>query len=520
MEGCLKNSDVVIVGGGHNGLVAACYLADAGKSVTILERLDHTGGAAVSQKIFDGVDVRISKYSYLVSLLPRKIINDLDLEIELLPRIVSSYSPTLSSGVSNGLLVQRPLDEQTRDSFEAITGSQADFHAWAEFYEKLEAAASAISPTLLEPLISHQQMRELVTKASGEDIWQALAEAPIGHTLKERFADDLVRGVVATDALIGTFADLESDDLLANRCFLYHVIGNGTGEWLVPAGGMGAVTDALREAARRRGVKIHTGVEVEAVHSDGQTVEVSHDGKTSNYRWALLNQGQVDEFLQRPQSSRPGSQMKVNMVLSRLPKLKSGLPSEVAFAGTFHVGESYAQLQRAFEQACAEQTPDHPPFEIYCHTLTDRSIVGPSAPAELETMTLFGLHTPITLFQNNDATKNTLTNAYLDALDELCEGTFRECLALDAHGRPCIAAESPVDLADDLRLPNGNIFHGDLDWPWVTEADSEVYQLGQWGCETKYENVFVCGSRAKRGGAVSGIGGHNAAYALLTKAND
>ncbi len=516
MEGCLNESEVVIVGGGHNGLVAACYLADAGLSVTVFERLDQTGGAAVSRKIFSGVDVRLSKYAYLVSLLPRKVISDLGLKIELISRSVSSYSPTTIDGRRGGLLVERPIGQQTRKSFEQATGEKGLIDEWVDFYQNIEAAAGAIAPTLLEPLIGANEMRSKVTSASNEHTWQTLAETPIGITLRERFPSDLVAGVVATDALIGTFADLESPELLANRCFLYHVIGNGTGEWLVPAGGMGTVTDALREAALSRGVKIETGVEVEDVRSDGQSVEVIHSGQTSNFRWALLNQGQVDDFLKTPRASQPGAQMKVNMVLTRLPELTSGLPPEVAFAGTFHVNESYSQLQKAFQQAQAGEIPKVAPFEIYCHTLTDRSIVGASTPPGLQTLTLFGLHTPIGLFDNNDETKAALANSYLDALDDLCVGSFRECLATDENGEVCVSTESPVDLARDLRLPEGNIFHGDLDWPWVADSHTEGYQPGQWGSETKYPNVFICGSRSKRGGAVSGIGGHNAAYALLT----
>ena len=115
--------DVVIVGGGHNGLTAAAYLAGAGLSVAVLERLDHTGGAAVSAQAFPGFPTRLSRYSYLVSLLPESIISDLDLDLRLESRSTASYTPVLRGGVAGGLLVERPEGAATRDSFRALTGS-------------------------------------------------------------------------------------------------------------------------------------------------------------------------------------------------------------------------------------------------------------------------------------------------------------------------------------------------------------------------------------------------------------
>src|SRR4051812_37870877 len=111
--------DVVIVGGGHNGLVAAAYLARAGQSVLVLERADHVGGAAVSERVFAGVDARLSRYSYLVALMPDKLVSDLGLPLELRSRAVSSYTPVRDTG----LLVERPEGPATRASFASLTGS-------------------------------------------------------------------------------------------------------------------------------------------------------------------------------------------------------------------------------------------------------------------------------------------------------------------------------------------------------------------------------------------------------------
>ena len=259
--------DVVIVGGGHNGLTAAAYLAGAGMSVLLLERLDHTGGAAVSTEAFPGLGARLSRYSYLVSLLPEKIIRDLDLPVELRSRRTASYSPTVRDGRHLGLFVEHEEGAVTRESFRALTGGDEEYAAWRDFYAEVGQLAEAVAPTLTQPLPTGRSLKAQVDAT----LWEAIVERPLGEVIEERFSDDLVRGIVATDALIGTFADLNDSSLIQNRCFLYHLIGNGTGEWRVPVGGMGAVTSAMLRRATERGAEIVTGAGVSSIRaSDGR----------------------------------------------------------------------------------------------------------------------------------------------------------------------------------------------------------------------------------------------------------
>ncbi|MGW0583404.1 phytoene desaturase family protein, partial [Streptomyces sp. NPDC002920] len=264
--------DAVVVGGGHNGLVAAAYLARAGRSVLVLERLDHTGGAAVSTRPFTGVDARLSRYSYLVSLLPQKIVRDLGLRFRVQGRTISSYTPVERDGGPTGLLVGGG-EERTRAAFARLTGGEREYAAWQRFYAMTGRVAQRVFPTLTEPLPTRDELR---LRIDDEEAWRTLFEEPIGVAVEERFTDDLVRGVVLTDALIGTFADAHDPSLKQNRCFLYHVIGGGTGAWDVPVGGMGALTDALAAAARDAGAVIATGHEAVHIATDGRGAEVTY----------------------------------------------------------------------------------------------------------------------------------------------------------------------------------------------------------------------------------------------------
>jgi phytoene dehydrogenase-like protein len=515
-----RRYDVVVVGGGHNALVAAAYLGRAGRSVLILERDDHLGGAAVSARAFPGVPARLSRFSYLVSLLPSKIVDDLGLRVSLASRAVSSYTPASRAGRPVGLLVEREPGAATAESFRALTGSDTEFGRWTDWYGRLGAMARIVAPTLLEPLPYKEELRAKVVAATGgELLWRQVFERPIGEAITETFADDLVRGVAATDAVIGTHTSLSAPDLLANRCFLYHLIGDGTGEWKVPVGGMGAVTAELVRVALAAGVTVHTGAEVTSVEVDGRSGEVGYrtaDGEETVAANQVLS-GVAPYTLAAlrglPAGAKPaGCQLKINLLLTRLPALRTGVDPRTAFAGTFHLDESYSDLENAYWDSASGVVPRFPPGETYCHTLTDPSILEDALVARgWHTMTLFGLHLPGDLFAaDNEAVRADLVERYLDGLDRHLAEPVRDCLARDADGRPCVEARTPLDLEAELGMPGGHIFHGDLAWPFAEEAP------GGWGVETDAPNLFVCGAGARRGGGVSGIGGHNAAMAALS----
>jgi len=165
----MTGSDVVIVGGGHNGLVAAAYLARAGRRVQVLERLDHVGGAAVSAHAFDGVDARLSRYSYLVSLLPRRIVDELGVRVRVMRRRYSSYTPDPTTAGRTGLLIG------PQSTFGAI-GASADEAEFAEFYRRCRTVTSRLWPTLTQPLRTRAAVRTAMRQLLHLDVGQFVAD--------------------------------------------------------------------------------------------------------------------------------------------------------------------------------------------------------------------------------------------------------------------------------------------------------------------------------------------------------
>lgn len=519
MDSTLRPSryDVAIVGGGHNALVAAAYLARAGKSVVVLERLDHVGGAAVSERPWAGVDARLSRYSYLVSLLPRTIVDDLGLRIDLTRRRYSSYTPD-PGDPSRGILIDTKDAGATAASFLRTTGDAQEAARFAEFSGRIGPLARVLFPTTTQPLRRASEVRA----ALGDDaLWDDVVERPLGETLRASLRTDIARGIALTDGLIGTFSSSDDESLRQNRCFLYHVIGGGTGDWDVPVGGMGRVTAELERAAREAGAELRTNAEVTAVHPDG---EIEVDGGLVQARLILSGVGAavLERLLAQPgpdAESPEGAQLKVNMLLKRLPRLRDAeVAPEAAFAGTFHINETLTQLDDAYTTAQGGGIPHPLPAEIYCHSLTDPTILGPELRASgAQTLTLFGLQVPHRLVADRspDAARAALLAAAEASLDSVLAEPIADCLYEAPDGSACIEARTTADLEESLGMVGGDIFHGSLSWPWADDDERLDSPAERWGVATGHERILMCGSSSRRGGAVSGLGGHSAAMAAL-----
>ncbi|GAA2226732.1 NAD(P)/FAD-dependent oxidoreductase [Herbiconiux moechotypicola] len=523
----VENFDAVIVGGGHNGLVAAAYLASAGLSVLLLERSGELGGAAVSSYAFEGMDARLSRYSYLVSLLPPRIIDDLGLDLTLKRRRYSSYTPVPHG--TGGLLIDNDDSAATRASFASID-AEADHAAYQRLAADLSRIATVLWPTLAEPLPTRAEARRML----GDDaLWEEFFERPLGESIRRRFTHDLVRGVVATDALIGTFASVDDDSLAQNICFLYHVIGQGTGDWDVPEGGMGAVSGELERAARLAGARLRTNCEVVRVTPEGEVVylDPSTGAEVTVTATRILSNVAptvLDALLGETGGTAPGepapegAQVKVNLLLSRLPVLRDpAVAPEAAFGGTFHINERLSDLERAHAEAAAGAPPAVVPAEIYCHSLTDPSILSSELQrAGAHTLTVFALHVPHRLLLAGATDREQLQSAVLESLDSVLGEPIEPLLLTDSRGRPCIETKTTADLEEALALPGGNIFHGALGWPFAEDGEQLDSAAERWGVATRHPRILLCGSGSRRGGAVSGLGGHSAAMAVLEERLD
>jgi len=503
----MREWDVVVAGGGHNGLVAAAYLGRAGLSVLVLERLGRLGGATCSAQVFPGIEARLSRYSYLISLLPGKIVADLGLQLDLRRRSIAACAPY----DGEALVLSNVDPERSRESLRRLAGREGVRQL--EAFEALARAyGEAIVPSLVEPLRSRADWRATLP---GE-LWERFVERPLGEALEELIDDDLLRGIILTDGKTGVSTEAHDPRLLQNRIFTYH----GTGEWSVPVGGMGALVGELARVAGEAGVVTLTDASVQRIEpGDGRhRVEVSlRDHPLElDARYVLVNAGPqaLAGMLgrpHRPAAEDEGAVMKANMLLRQLPRLKAGIDPREAFAGTFRINERYTEMQQAHRDVVAGEIPDRPPAEVYCHTLTDPSILSPALRAAgCHTLTLFGYDIPYSLVSGPDFA-DRVWQRYLAGLDELLDEPFADCLARDIDGNPCLEVKTAADLEADLGLDRGNIFHKAMTWFFADDDE----QSGTWGVDTDVPRIYRAGSSAARGGAVSGVAGHNAARRVL-----
>ncbi len=516
--------DVVIVGSGHNGLVAAAYLARAGLAVLVLERNDYIGVATTSQRVFPHFDARLSRYSYLVSLFPEAIARDLGLNVEMRRRQLGSFTPYEQKGRQNGLLISNVCEETTRASLRELAGNDREYQRWQRFQSLVQTAANHVWPTMLAPLPSRQTLRQpFESHPDSREAWRMLFEEPIGLGIERHVENDVLRGVLLTDAKIGLLTHAHDPTLLQNRCFLYHTIGNQTGEWRVPVGGMGRLASELERCGRSAGVEFITHANATAIHSSSQETSVEftclEQSRMVDARYVLCNGShrEMERLMRQPHmpgAGDEGSVFKINMLCRRLPRLRAGnIRPEQGFSGTFHVDEGYDAMEASYNQACEGNIPDRIPCEIYCHTLTDGSILSEELAAQgFHTLTLFALDVPWRLFRSkHEEVKSLIEKRCLTVLNSWLAEPIEHCLARNPDGSLCIESKSPVDIERELGHPMGNIFHRPLQWPFAETAG----ETGLRGVETEWPRLLLCGSAARRGGAVSGIPGFQAAMKVL-----
>src|SRR5204863_1439492 len=239
----------------------------------------------------------------------------------------------------------------------------------------------------------------------------------------------------------------------------------------------GIVARELERAARAAGAEFLTNVDLRALDVNGKnrTVEFEAAGKQHavEARFLLVNfgcnvLGKYTSRLYQPDRTDEGSVFKINMLLRRLPRLKAKkYPTTEEFCGTFHSDEGYEQMNASYDRASGGRLPEKTPCELYCHTLTDDSILVPGLREQgFHTMTLFGLDAPWSLFaRDNENMRREAEKRFLGSVNQWLEEPIEDCLAAARDGRPCIESKSPVDIEDALGMYRGNIFHNAPTFP-------------------------------------------------------
>jgi phytoene dehydrogenase-like protein len=519
--------DVVIVGGGHNGLTCACYLAKAGHTVGVFERRSILGGAAVTEEFHPGF--RNSTASYTVSLLNAKVSRDLRLAehgLKVLERPMQNFLP-LPDGRS---LTAGPDTARTIASVSSF--SMRDAERLPAYYNMLDAAVELLRSQLLEtPPADPRRLRDLwgalqmgrrfrkLEARVQRDIHELFTRSA-GDLLDHWFESDAVKALFGFDAVVGSYASPYTPG--SAYVLLHHVFGEVNGKpgvWGHAVGGMGAITQAMAAEARRLGVVLETDapvkrIVVEAGRATGIELE---DGRVIQGNAVAANVGPKPLFLKllaeaelpaefraRIERLRVGSAtFRMNVALSELPKFSAAPRGDDAHLGSgIILAPSLEYMDHAFADARLEGMSRKPIVEMLIPSTLDSSL----APKGAHVASLFCQHFSYKLPGGRDWRQET--SRAIDLIFSTVESyapNFRASIV--GH-----SALSPLDLEEKLGLAGGDIFHGalGLDQLWAARP-----MLGYGDYRTPLKSLYLCGSGAHPGGGVTGIPGHNAAREIL-----
>ena len=476
--------DVAVIGAGHNGLVAAAYLARAGLEVECFERRDVVGGACVTEELWPGV--RASPGAYTLSLLRPEIVRDLDLSSHGLE--VSVHEPYLFAPFPDG---RKVVTWSSRDrTCAAIEGdwSSADAAAYRDFADRWERAAERAGPLLLEP-----PSRERWLEAVGEEI----LDGPIAAELADIPSEE-VRVPFAIQGLIGTLAGPE-DPGTAFVGF-YHDLGEASGvpgAWGYARGGMGAVTAALRSAAEAAGARVRLETPVERVLvEDGRATGVALAGGDEVGARAVvsnpdpLTTARLAAVAPAREWRQAGPVVKVMLLLDGLPDFPSW-PGAEPWQGAIDIGFTMADLSAAAADARAGRPAARPWIEAACQTAADDSL----APPDRHVLSLFCQCFPV------DVDAEAAADSAIARFAEVCPQLPDRIVERLVLG--------PRQLEERFGLAGGHIFHGEM-------LPGQLLE-GRHGPD-RFEGIdglYLAGSGAHPGGAVTGAPGYLAARAVI-----
>ena len=512
--------DAVIIGGGHNGLVAACYLARAGFSVCVLERYGEVGGAAISEEIAGAPGHIASTGSYVLSLAPRKILDELDVwsnGVELIPRNPRSFAP-LESG-EDGLVFWEDQDELVR---EIGRFSPKDAAAYPDYDALIERACAIMDRFILRNPPTFAEFAAAFDRPGDERVFKHMILGSAADLAEHYFETEIMQGAACALGLIGTFR--RPRDAGTGYVKLYHSMGMSTGRrgaWAYVRGAMGSVTQALARVARGMGVDIRTDKEVAQVCISGgrATGVATRDGEEFHARVVLSNADPKRTYLKLVDRRELPSDfvrdvegiqmtspvMKINLATEELPRYRALAKRgyELGQYGGVHIGPSIDYLQRAFEDARQGRPSDRPFLSVHAQSAVDRSL----APEGKQTISIFTQYFPYELAEGT--------------WDERRDDIARHTLARFAEFAPNMADAvigaqvlAPPDIEARFGLTGGHIFQGEL----VPEQAFDLRPVpGSSSYEGPIGGLYLCGSGAWPGGCVMGAPGHNAAQEAIEK---
>mgnify|MGYP001827193882 CR=1 FL=1 len=534
--------DIVVIGGGHNGLVAAAYLAKAGKRVCVLERRHVLGGCATTEELWPGYKVSVA--AYVISLFLPEIIRDLRLPqygLEILPRNPSSFTP-LPDGRSLTLGADMTMCQREISKFSA-----ADAAAYPNYNATLERVAAVLEPILAQiapdPLPLPQDWRKIgLQKKLGDakrmwDFYQSIASlgsdipdavellSGAARPILERwFESEVLRATLATDAVIGAFASISSPGTA--YVLLHHVMGEAGGErgiWGFVRGGMGGLADALEKAchdlrvdvcrespvkrilvdhhetgARATGVILEDGTQI-----DARVVASSVDAHLTFER--MLGPHDLPDYFREAvgKIDYASASAKVNLALSEPPNF-TALPSEGVAAhhhGTMHVSPTLDYLERAYDDAKYGRPSEEPILEMTMPTSVDNTI----APEGHHILSMFVQYAPYKLRSGNwDDIKESFGDRCVETLAKYAPNVPDAIL----HRQVL----SPLDLERTFGITGGNIMQGAMNF-------NQLFMFrpvaGWADHRTPVRGLYLCGAASHPGGGVMGTCGRNAAQVIL-----
>ncbi|RIK37828.1 MAG: NAD(P)/FAD-dependent oxidoreductase [Chloroflexi bacterium] len=516
-----KQYDAVIIGGGHNGLVASFYLARAGFEVCVLERFEGVGGAAYSEEIEGAPGHIASTGSYVLSLAPQKILNDLDAwehGLELVHRNPRSFTPYPDGSYLVG------WEEPERYKADVARFSPHDAEALGHLAAMTRRGAEIMDKFILRNPPSWAEFAAEFTQPGDEHVFQKLFIGSAAGLAEYFFEHEYTQGALCGGALIGTLRGPRDAGTAYNRLYLSMGMATGKrGAWSYVRGAMGSVSRAFAAAARLKGVEIRTNTEVaNVIIKDGRATGVALTSGEEVYGKVVLSNADpqrtylklVDRKELPAQYVRDieaiqieSAVLKINLAMEELPRFTAldGPEADYSwgYTGGLLISPSIDYVERAWDDSRAGRPSDYPIMNIHCQSAVDRSV----APEGKHTMSIFTQFFPYTLAEGTwDERRDELAWHTLKRLAEYAPNVLDSVIAMQVLGPPDIEAR--------FGLTGGNIYQGDL----VPEQAFDMRPVpGSKNYEGPIRGLYLCGSGAWPGGCVMGAPGHNAAHEAIAK---